>query len=76
MFKIGYILVIALLLSVTTFAQSGLKIAGKVRLLKSTEIELRTIEGERLLAVSAKNGEEFVMVPLEIVPDVYLVRFG
>ena len=76
MFKIGYILVIALLLSVTTFAQSGLKIAGKVRLLKSTEIELRTIEGERLLAVSAKNGEEFVMGPLEIVPDVYLICFG
>lgn len=76
MFKIGYVLVILVLMSVTTLAQPGLKISGKVRLLQPTEIELRTIKGEKLVSASVKSGEEFAMGPLEIVPDVYLICFG
>ena len=76
MFKIGYILVISVLMSVTTLAQSGLRISGKVRLLQPTEIALKTIEGEALVSASVKSGEEFAMGPLEIEPDVYLICFG
>lgn len=76
MLRIGYVFVISVLMSVTTLAQSELKISGKVRLLQPMEIELKTIEGERLLSVSVKSGEEFVMGPLEITPDVYLICFG
>ena len=76
MFKIGYILVISVLMSVTTLAQSGLRISGKVRLLQPTEIALKTIEGEGLVSASVKSGEEFAMGPLEIEPDVYLICFG
>lgn len=76
MFKVGYILVIAVLMNVTTLAQSGLRISGKVKLLQPTGIALKTIEGEVLVSASVKSGEEFAMGPLEIVPDVYLICFG
>ena len=76
MFKIGYILVVALLMSVTTFAQSKLKISGKVRLLEPTTVELRTIGGKTLSSVLVKSGEEFAMKSLKIEPDVYLICFN
>ena len=75
MIRIYSVLTFLVLGCLETFAQSELKISGKLRLLKPVEIALKTIDGKVLLSTAAKNGEEFSMGSLEIVPDVYLICF-
>lgn len=76
MIRIYSVLMLLVVGCLETFAQSELKISGKLRLLKPVEIVLKTIDGEVLLSTSVKSGEEFSMGSLKIVPDVYLICFG
>lgn len=75
MIRIYAVLMLLVLGCLETFAQSELKISGKLRLLKPVEIALKTIDGKVLLSTTAKNGEEFSMGALKIKPDVYLICF-
>ena len=75
MIRIYSVLMLLVLGCLETFAQSELKISGKLRLLKPVEIVLKTIDGKVLLSTTAKNGEEFSMGALKIKPDVYLICF-
>lgn len=75
MIRIYSVLMLLVVGCLETFAQSELKISGKLRLLKPVEIVLKTIDGEVLLSTSVKSGEEFSMGSLKIVPDVYLICF-
>ena len=70
------ILCILLLGSMALHAQVGLKISGKLRILKPLEIHLETIDGQQLLSAKVSKDGTFSMGPREITPDLYILCMG
>jgi len=57
-------------------AGGGLRIAGKIRSVKPTEVRLETLGGAVLLQAELKGSGEFSMGPVDVQPDVYVLRIG
>ena len=70
------ILLLLCMLYTLSGSASELKISGKIRSLKPTEIAIETLSG-RCLAKAALSGKgDFFMGPMDIAPDVYILRIG
>jgi thiol-disulfide oxidoreductase resA len=76
MLRLKWTVLLLLVTNVIAFAQSGLKISGKLRVLEPTEIRVETITGEVVLSAKIDRNQTFVMGPVEIVPDVYILSMG
>lgn len=70
------LLFLSMSLCLWAFAGEGLTISGKIRCVKSTEIRLETLGGEILLQAELKGSGEFAMGPIDVQPDVYVLRMG
>jgi hypothetical protein len=76
MLKIKWTILLLLVTNMIAFAQAGLKLSGKLRVLEPTEIRLETIFGERILTVQVENNQAFQTECKEITPDVYVLYVG
>ena len=70
------VLLFICLLSVFSGMAFELRISGKIRSLKPTEIAVETLRGECLMKASLEGRGEFAMGPVEISTDVYILRIG
>ena len=70
------IMFILLLGSMSVYAQSGLKISGKLRTLEALELRLENIEGKTILSAKVGKDGNFSMGPVKIIPDLYFLWFG
>ena len=76
MLKLKWTVLLLLVTNVSAFAQSGLKVSGKLRVLEPTTIKIETITGEVILSAEINKDQVFSMGPKEITPDVYILRLG
>ena len=71
-----FIVVFLLLGNLSVFAQSGIRISGKLRLLNTMELRLEAIDGQVLVSGMVDNGKAFDCETKEIVPDIYILYLG
>lgn len=71
-----FIVVFLLLGNLSVFAQSGVRISGKLRLLSTMELRLEAIDGQVLVSGMVDNGKAFRFETKEIVPDIYILYLG
>lgn len=71
-----FIVVFLLLGNLSVFAQSGLRVSGKLRTLEPIELRVVNIEGQTILLSKIESNRPFSIGPEKIVPDVYFLCLG
>ena len=76
MSRVAIVLFIILGSFSVAFAQSGLKLSGKLRILEPMELKVTSLSGETILSTQVERDGVFDLGPKEIVPDLYILWLG
>lgn len=72
-----YILTLLLLCGISTvWGEGRLKISGKLRVIKPTQLEIKDLKGKTVLSSAIGKDGLFETESIEIVPDVYTLCIG